>query len=265
MVESEDQMVARYIGGLTIHFQDSLNLFDPTTISEAHQRALQLERQLNRRVVAQGGNRKSSSMLQPHAPTPQVTGKSTLNPQPHRPIPTGASGSTTRCFKCGEQGHRMADCKKGDRFGKGLFIESQEVSPNEQINYEQDLIFDDVDEEHVHGDEGPLLVVRRACLTPRATDDDLWLRNNIFQSTCTIDGKVCRPVIDYESCENVVAEEAVQKLGLATERHPHPYKLSWLKKGTESLLVLNIKIMHGVTLLLWMHVIFYWGDHGNLT
>ncbi|XP_030964692.1 uncharacterized protein LOC115985950 [Quercus lobata] len=46
-------------------------------------------------------------------------------------------------------------------------------------------------------------------------------------------GKVCRLVIDSGSCENVVSEEAVQKLGLATKKHPNPYKLSWLKRGNE--------------------------------
>ena len=46
-------------------------------------------------------------------------------------------------------------------------------------------------------------------------------------------GKVCRLVIDYGSRENVVSEEAAQKLGLATEKHPNPYKLSWLKRGNE--------------------------------
>ena len=46
-------------------------------------------------------------------------------------------------------------------------------------------------------------------------------------------GKVCRLVIDSGSCENVVSEEAVQKLGLAIEKHPNPYKLSWLKRGNE--------------------------------
>ncbi|KAF7130472.1 hypothetical protein RHSIM_Rhsim10G0125400 [Rhododendron simsii] len=62
---------------------------------------------------------------------------------------------------------------------------------------------------------------------------DSWLRRNVFQSPCTIGGKVCRFVIDSGSCKNVVAEEAVQKLGLKTEPHPNPYKLSWLKKGDE--------------------------------
>ncbi|CAL8151358.1 unnamed protein product [Prunus armeniaca] len=103
----------------------------------------------------------------------------------------------------------MADCKKGDRYGKGLFIDSEDTPTDEQYNIEQDP---------------------KVCLTPRAADGDSRLRNNIFQSTCTIGGKVCRLVIDSGSCENVVAEEAVQKFGLETKKHPHPYKLSWLKK-----------------------------------
>ncbi|GLT54897.1 hypothetical protein SLA2020_280560 [Shorea laevis] len=40
-------------------------------------------------------------------------------------------------------------------------------------------------------------------------------------------------IIDSGSCENVVSEEAVKKLQLKTDSHPKPYKLSWLKKGSE--------------------------------
>ena len=40
-------------------------------------------------------------------------------------------------------------------------------------------------------------------------------------------------VIDLSSCKNVISKEAAKKLGLKTEPHPHPYKLSWLKKGNE--------------------------------
>ncbi|KAK9118586.1 hypothetical protein Scep_016679 [Stephania cephalantha] len=70
-------------------------------------------------------------------------------------------------------------------------------------------------------------------MTPRAVADDEWLRNNNFQSKCTILGKVCRFMIDAGSYENIVSVEAVQKLGLATEQHPRPYELAWLKKGGE--------------------------------
>nr|GFA40538.1 hypothetical protein [Tanacetum cinerariifolium] len=57
--------------------------------------------------------------------------------------------------------------------------------------------------------------------------------HNIFQSTCTISGKVCTFVCDSGSCDNLIAAEAVQKLELKTEDHPKPYKLQWLRKGGE--------------------------------
>ena len=44
---------------------------------------------------------------------------------------------------------------------------------------------DEGDEEILEGDTGPALVVRRMCLTPHANEDE-WLRNNIFQSSCII-------------------------------------------------------------------------------
>lgn len=46
-------------------------------------------------------------------------------------------------------------------------------------------------------------------------------------------GKVCHFVIDAGSCENIISVEAVQKLNLKTEKHPTPYKMAWLKKGSE--------------------------------
>ncbi|GKC04439.1 hypothetical protein Tco_0996049 [Tanacetum coccineum] len=81
-------------------------------------------------------------------------------------------------------------------------------------------------------------MVRRFCLTPQAIGDD-WLKHNIFQSTCTILGKVCIFVVDLESCDNLIAEEVVQKLGLKTKILPKPYKLQWLKEVGEITLILN--------------------------
>ncbi|GJR65739.1 putative nucleotidyltransferase, ribonuclease H [Tanacetum coccineum] len=51
-------------------------------------------------------------------------------------------------------------------------------------------------------------MVRRSCLTLKAAGDD-WLKHNIFQSTCAILGK----------------------------NRPKPYKLHWLKKGGETLML----------------------------
>ena len=38
--EIEDQLVARYIGGLRVQIQEALNLFDPISVPVAHQKSL---------------------------------------------------------------------------------------------------------------------------------------------------------------------------------------------------------------------------------
>ena len=99
----------------------------------------------------------------------------------------------------------------------------------------EELFFDGTDEGDEEGfedDLGLALVVKRMYLIPRANGDE-WLRNNIFKSTCTIQGKVCCFVIDVGSCENIVSTKAVEKLGVNTKAHPKPNKLAWLKKGRE--------------------------------
>ena len=58
-------------------------------------------------------------------------------------------------------------------------------------------------------DDGSLLLFLRACLTIYETNGDGWLKSNIFQSKCTVGGKVCKFVIDFESYENVISEKVV--------------------------------------------------------
>ncbi|GJZ77802.1 reverse transcriptase domain-containing protein [Tanacetum coccineum] len=42
--ETDDQLVSRYIGGLRVQIMDSVNMFDPVTLSDAYQRALAFEK-----------------------------------------------------------------------------------------------------------------------------------------------------------------------------------------------------------------------------
>ena len=55
--ELDEQLVSRYIGGLQIQIQDTLNLFDPNTVSEAYQRALLIEKTSVRGSLAHLGMR----------------------------------------------------------------------------------------------------------------------------------------------------------------------------------------------------------------
>ena len=42
--EIEDQLVSRYIEGLKLLSQDTVNMFDPVNVSATHQRALMVEK-----------------------------------------------------------------------------------------------------------------------------------------------------------------------------------------------------------------------------
>ena len=75
------------------------------------------------------------------------------------------------------------------------------------------------------------LMLRRNCLAPKTTE--AWQRTSLFTSTCTVKGKICRFVVNSGCSANVVLEEAVRKLALTPEAHPHPYRLLWMQTGAE--------------------------------
>ena len=181
--------------------------------------------------------------------------------------------SGIRCFGCGETGHRQAYCKKQGK--KALFVDPDDYEEKDGYVGEE-IVFDGTDkgdEEVLKGDTCLALVIRRMCLTHRANGDE-WLRNNIFQSTSTIQGKVCQFVIDAGSCENILSTEVVEKLGVNTEAHPKPYKFTWLKKGGEVTVSKRALISFSIGAKykdqVWCDVVtmdtchLLWGDHGNM-
>ncbi|PKU62169.1 RNA-directed DNA polymerase [Dendrobium catenatum] len=82
----------------------------------------------------------------------------------------------------------------------------------------------------ISADEGSLLVLRRVLSSQKEDTDQ---RHRIFQTRCTVGGKVCQMIIDSGSCENVVSTTMVEKLALPTENHSKPYTLSWIQKENE--------------------------------
>jgi hypothetical protein len=110
--------------------------------------------------------------------TPQNTTQST-NPN-RAPITMGPPnrGATTngpKCFRCGEPGHIIADCCKGEKYGKGLLIDSGNSFDEQGEEEKQEATFDDyedVEEEFTTGDNGPSLMVRRICFTPQKAEGD---------------------------------------------------------------------------------------------
>jgi len=78
-------------------------------------------------------------------------------------------------------------------------------------------------------DEGEMLLLRRILSCQKGAKDDP--RENIFHSRCTIQGKVCSVIIDEESCTNVVSLSMIEKPGLQTMTHRHPYSIQWLNQS----------------------------------
>ncbi|KAL4573498.1 hypothetical protein LXL04_020306 [Taraxacum kok-saghyz] len=220
IAETTEQTISRYIGGLRIQIQDMLNMFDPITIAEAHQRALAIEKQQARRSY-------HTTVAVPQ-PRPVPTTVPPNNPPNANRLPPPVVGGGLRCFGCGESGHRRNNCPHNTH--RGLLAEETHDTFGAAVYDTETELVEEIEE--VSGDLGHALVLRRNFLAPLSRDDS-WLRNNIFQSSCTIKDKVCRFVIDSGSCENVVSEDVVKKLGLEIEKHPKPYKLAWLQNGTD--------------------------------
>jgi hypothetical protein len=202
LAKTDDQLESRYIGGLRQNIQDPLNLFDPVNVSVAHQRALLLEKTVARGSTGFFGLGTESNMTRYNGPfTPRNTTQST-NPNripiTIRPPNRSTTMNGPKCFKCGEPGHRIADCRKGEKYGKGLLIDSGNAFDEQGEEEKQEATFDDdgdIEEEFVNEDNGPSLMVRRICLTPRKVEGDDGQRHNLFHSTCTIGGKVCKLII----------------------------------------------------------------------
>ncbi|XP_010412456.1 PREDICTED: uncharacterized protein LOC104698758 [Camelina sativa] len=232
--DSELQLVSRFIGGLRPQLQNSLNQFDPTTIAEAHRRVVAFEQQFKAntswnpasRTRSFGGINGDNVKTQPLGKEVEGAGSSNTAPPEAPNLCRSTRPNALRCFTCGEQGHLMTACPQKTR--RGLLMD-EVVWDDEGV--EQGDEGDVLEEDHHTGDRGALLVAR-VCLAPTVCEDP-WLRTNIFQSACTIKGKVCRFFVDSGSSRNVVSEEAVKKLGLQREVHPIPYKLMWLNKGID--------------------------------
>ncbi|XP_077246136.1 uncharacterized protein LOC143886018 [Tasmannia lanceolata] len=252
LMETEEQQASRYIGGLRQNIQDLLALHSLWTVEEAYPRAIAAKKQLCRRGTRVGGSWDGKPWLAPRndsvqsttRPTNGESGQQASRPSQGATTDSGSKwnnfgpsnrGQTTklgRCFRCNEPGHHASKCRSK---AKQLMIEDvgdAEVDGIGDATYDEEE--DEVDgDELVYGDTGEALMIRKTLLGPKQDVDEDWLRSNLFYTTCTIGGKVCKLIIDGGSSENIISHEAVTKLNLKPEQHPRPYKLSWFKKENE--------------------------------
>ncbi|XP_013669317.2 uncharacterized protein LOC106373730 [Brassica napus] len=141
--DSYMQLVARFIGGLRQQIQYTLNLFNPLTLSEAHQQALIVEAQSKT-----GSTPWNLTRQQRTTPTPSTTTPPTLATPTETaivPVDTTTRPARTgnlRCFACGELGHRQANCPTRNK--RGLLLDSS--GRDVELEDDDDVLDDDHEE-----------------------------------------------------------------------------------------------------------------------
>ena len=55
-------------------------------------------------------------------------------------------------------------------------------------------------------------------------------RKSFFKTTCKVQGKCCKMVIDSGCTDNLVSIEMVENMSLSKTKRHVPYKVSWLHK-----------------------------------
>src|SRR5574338_239806 len=122
IMETEEQLTARFVGGLRMQIQDMVNMFDPRSVAEAHQKALAWEKQGRRGggVFTNYNNRNKgagSSSNVPKAsnkPVVQEVAKPKVN-------------TNFKCYNCQEVGHKSSECPKLKKRTMIAKVEEDEV------------------------------------------------------------------------------------------------------------------------------------------
>ena len=72
------------------------------------------------------------------------------------------------------------------------------------------------------------LVTRPTLQVQVKEDESNPQSENIFQTRCYVQSKVCGLIIDSGSCVNICSATLVSTLKLSTVKHAKPYTLQWL-------------------------------------
>ncbi|KAL4360776.1 hypothetical protein GQ457_04G020030 [Hibiscus cannabinus] len=213
--EDRDATMAQFMNGLNTEIANVVELQHYVELDEMVHMAIRVERQQRRRIVS---TRAETSKLKP--PVAEVgRGKQSMHPECTRDI---------QCFKCLGRGHVASQCPNRRTM---LMLESGKIE-SESEEDEQEFPKETVQEEDdtLQSFETEEALVIKRSLTTQPTQDNQQ-RENIFHTRCLVNGKVCVVIIDGGSCTSIASSIMVEKLGLATTKHPNPYRLQWLNDG----------------------------------
>lgn len=239
--EDREATMARFICGLNREIANVVELQHYVEIEDVVHMAMKVERQLKRggRSSSKHEAAGSSNWKSKWSPTPKQEEKPTSRPKEEKTMTKqsekGTSSNQTqknrdiKCFRCQGFGHISSQCpnKRTMILLDNGDIVSEEENDEESMPQLEDT--SDIEQAVV----GQALVVLRALHVQAQTDNDEQQRENIFYTRCHVKERVCGLIIDGGSCVNVASKLMVDKLGLKTQKHPHPYRLQWLNDSGE--------------------------------
>ena len=100
----------------------------------------------------------------------------------------------------------------------------------EEKEYEES---DSEDVEHLGATTLPSCVIHQVLTGTKKKiqgGDSDWRRTNIFHTRMEHGGCALNVIIDNRSGMNVIFSDAVERLGLTIEKHPSPYRVSWVNE-----------------------------------
>ncbi|XP_062217663.1 uncharacterized protein LOC133917845 [Phragmites australis] len=228
ITEDEESMMARFLVGLNKPIANKVDMTSYTNLTELVHFAKRAERQLaesyKTRVFPAANNttpwrhpqQQGSGSNTPSSRTP-FTPRAASTPTKRNEVKEKNKTSKIECFKCGGHGHKQAECPN-----RRVILALADGSYDSQSEEE--------DGKHDTDPQDHSLVVRRV-LSTQFVAAEQGQRHNLFQSRCKVKGQVCLFIIDGGSCNNIVSAMLVEKLGLQTRRHPHPYHMQWLNNS----------------------------------
>jgi hypothetical protein len=242
VMETEQQTLARYRTRLCSDLHKEMWTACLINVEEAYQLSLHFEKQIGPSIGRKMTLWDSKSELVPASSTQRLP---SLRDQTRSGVirdykgKAKASNEEPQCYKCKGFEHYVVVCPTRDK--KLAFICQKELLIKDTVEDMEEEEIDGSrhsDEEHLSASKLPSCVIHRILTGTRKElqANPKWLRTNIFHIRMEHNGRALNVIIDNGSSMNMISEAAIECLGLKTEKHPTPYRISWVNEANSVLM-----------------------------
>jgi hypothetical protein len=180
--------------------------------------------------------------------TPPPAPRAAAKPSSSSTTSTGRT-SDIKCHRCHGVGPFQRDCPSKKSYiaiDDGAYVSASDVEDGFalQTNNAGDLDNDNADvfgSEHTEEYNTKTYVVQRVLSAQVDTSEKLQC-HNLFQIFFVIKDCRVRTIINGGSCNNLVSADFVEKIGLTTHLHTHPYYIQWLNNSGKAKVIYTARV-----------------------